>query len=125
MDHFKEEHPFLLTGLILFGGYIFLYLSLFSLPAIPFRFAGGDAPTYLLNASRMLHGEVIYRDFFQFTPPATEVFYFLLFKIAGVRAWIPNMVLIGLGLGIAWLIIVISKPVLRGRAAYLPSVLFL
>lgn len=125
MDPFNEDHPFLLTGIILFGGYIFLYLSLFSLPATPFRFVGGDAPTYLLNASRMLRGEVIYRDFFQFTPPATEVFYFLLFKIAGVRAWIPNVVLIGLGLGIAWLLIVISKQVIHGWAAYLPAALFL
>lgn len=125
MDRFNEDHPFLLTGVILFGGSIYLYLSLFALPATPFRFAGGDAPTYLLNASRMLRGEVIYRDFFQFTPPATEVFYFLVFKIVGVRAWIPNLVLIGLGLGIAWLLIVISKLIIPGRAAYLPAVLFL
>ncbi|TAM80067.1 MAG: hypothetical protein EPN47_16370 [Acidobacteria bacterium] len=125
MDSFNEEHPFLLTALILIGGYIFLYFNLFSLPATPFHFLSGDATTYLFNARRMLRGEVIYRDFFQFTTPATEVFFLLLFKIAGVRAWIPNVVLIGLGLGIAWLMIVISKQVIPGRAAYLPAVLFL
>lgn len=125
MDPFNEDHPFLLTGLFLFGGYIFLYLSLFSLPATPFHFLPGDATTYLFNACRMLRGEVIYRDFFQFTPPATEVFYLTLFKIVGVRAWIPNVVLIGLGLAIAWLITVISKQVISGLAAYLPAALFL
>jgi hypothetical protein len=125
MKFSSENRPHLFTALILLGGYIFLYLSLFSLPAIPIRFVGGDAPTYLLNASRMLRGEVIYRDFFQFTPPATEVFYFLLFKIFGVRAWIPNVTLIVLGLSITYLMVSISRKVISGVAAYLPAALFL
>ena len=114
-----------MTAAILLGGFFFLYLSLFFLPAIPIHFLPGDATTYLFNACRMLRGKVIYRDFFEFTPPATEVFYFLMFKVFGVRAWIPNVVLIGLGLSIAWLMIVISKNVIPGKAAYLPAALFL
>jgi len=114
-----------MTASILLGGFAFLYLSLFRLPAIPMHFPFGDATTYLFNACRMVRGELIYRDFFQFTPPATETFYFLVFKIAGIHAWVPNVVLIGLGLGIAWLMIVISKSVIPGKAAYLPAALFL
>lgn len=125
MEFLGKKRTFPLTASILLGGFVFLYLSLFYLPATPIHFNGGDATTYLFNATRMLHGKVIYRDFFEFTPPATEVFYFLVFKIFGVHAWIPNAVLVVLGLSIAWLMIVISKSVIPGKAAYLPAALFL
>jgi hypothetical protein len=125
MELFGKDRPYLLTAVILIGGFVFLYLSLFSLPAIPNHFLPGDATTYLFNARRMMRGEVIYRDFFEFTPPATETFYFVLFEIFGIHACIPNIVLIGLGLGLAWLMIVISRNVIPGKAAYLPAALFL
>lgn len=125
MGLFGEDQPVLLTALVLIGGFVFLYLNLLSLPATSYHFLPGDATICLFNVRRMLSGEVIYRDFFQFTPPAIEVFYFLLFGIFGVQAWIPDLVLIVLGLAIAWLVIVISKQVISGRAAYLPAVLFL
>ena len=102
----------------------FLYLSLFILPRTPIYLAE-DPQIYLLNATRMLEGQVIYRDFFQFTPPGTESVYFLLFKLFSVRAWIPNVVLIFLGLGMAWVTIETSKRVVSGRAVFLPSFLFL
>ena len=50
---------------------LFLYLDIFVLPATPIRFSG-DHWTYLQNGARMLRGELIYRDFFQFTPPQGE-----------------------------------------------------
>lgn len=114
-----------MTASILLGGCVFLYLCLFRLPAVPIHFAITDATTYMYNACRMLRGKMMYRDFFEFTPPATETFYFLVFKALGVHAWIPNVVLIGLGLGIAWVMIVISRSVIPGKAAYLPAALFL
>lgn len=120
----QERYP-LLTAAVMIGGFVLLYLSLFYPGFTPIHLTGGDAPTYLLNARRMLRGEVIYRDFFQFTPPATETFFFILFKIFGVHAWIPNLVLIVLGLLIAWVMIVISRTVISGKAAYLPAALFL
>jgi len=125
MDLLDRERNFYVTAAFLVAGLIFLYLSLFYPGLIPAYFTGGDAPTYLLNAARMLRGEVIYRDFFQFTPPATETLFFVLFKIFGIHAWIPNFVLIVIGLFIAWLMIVISRSVISGRSANLPAALFL
>lgn len=125
MQLFGKERSFPMTVYFLLGSFVFLYFSLFYLPATPIHFGGGDAPNYMFNAWRMLRGKMIYRDFFEFTPPGTEVFYFLVFKIFGVHSWIPNVVLTGLGLSIAWLIIVISKAVIPGKAAYLPAALFL
>ncbi len=93
-------------------------------PAVPVAPAN-DAALYMENAVRMLHGEVIYRDFFQFTPPGTECVYWFLFRIFGIRAWIGDAVLVLLGTGLAWLSLAISRKILKGRMAFLPGVLFL
>ncbi len=107
----------------LLGGLGFLYLNLFILPHIPI-FLAEDPQIYLANATRMLEGQVIYRDFFQLTPPGAELIYVALFKLFGPRAWIPNAVLLLLGLILAWLSVEISKKVVKGWAAFLPGLLF-
>ncbi len=109
---------------LLLGALAFLYLNLFLLPCTPI-WRGGDQTIQLLNAMRMLEGQVIYRDFFQFTLPGTELVYFALFKVFGLRPWIPNAMLVVLGLGLTWLSLRISKKVIRGWAALLPAILFL
>lgn len=103
----------------------FLYLELFVLPATPIAGTDHDQSLYLHNAMRMFDGQMIYRDFFQFTPPGTELVYLALFKLFGVRAWIPNATLVVLGLSLTWLCVFISRKVLSGLAAYLPGLLFL
>jgi hypothetical protein len=101
-----------------------LYLVAFVFPGTPI-YQGDTAPIFLLEATKMLEGQVMYRDFFQFTLPGTQVFYLLLFKLFGVRAWIPSAVWVVLGVGLAWACVAISKQLLRGAAVYLPGVLFL
>ncbi len=108
----------------LFGSLVFLYLHLFILPRTPI-YRVSDGLIYLQNAAKMFEGQVIYRDFFQFSPPATELVYFALFNLFGMRAWIPNALLLLLGVGFAWLSLVISRQLMRGAAAMLPGVLFL
>ena len=110
--------------LILLTAGLFLYLQVFISPDIP-RCASGDQAIYLHNAARMLEGEMIYRDFNQFTPPATEVVYLMLFGLFGVRAWIPQGMLILIGITLAWLSIAVSEKVMTGPAVYLPGFLFL
>lgn len=108
----------------LLGCAAFLYFSLFVFPRVPI-FLAEDPQIYLLNAARMLEGQVIYRDFFQFTSPGTELVYFVLFKLLGPRAWIPNAVLVILGVGYAWLIMKISETVAQRWASLLAGLLFL
>ncbi|HZT69111.1 MAG TPA: hypothetical protein VFC10_05105 [Terriglobia bacterium] len=124
MDSVKGRTDVRLTIGVLVAGFIFLYLNLFYLPNTPIYLLV-DQVTQLFDARRMLAGEVIYRDFFQVTPPGTQLVYLLLYKFFGVRAWIPNAMLIVLGLAVMWLMIVISRKVLPGKAALLPAVLFL
>lgn len=119
-----RRNLFGLAVLLLAGAFVFLYLNLFYLPNIPVNLFV-DQFILLSDAKRMFHGQMIYRDFFQFTLPATQVWYFFLFKVFGVRAWIPDAMLVVLGLGNMALIIAIARKVIPGKAALLPALLFL
>jgi hypothetical protein len=101
-----------------------LYLDAFIFPHTPI-YQGDTAPIFLLEATKMLQGQMIYRDFFQFTLPGTQLSYLLLFKCFGVRAWIPSATWVALGTALACTSYVISKQILRGSLVYLPSLLFL
>ncbi|HXH47838.1 MAG TPA: hypothetical protein VNM47_00560 [Terriglobia bacterium] len=101
-----------------------LYFQLFIFPNVPLL-AQGDQSIYLLNARRMLQGQVIYRDFFHFTLPGTESTYYLLFKLFGVRAWIPNAMLVLMGMGLVGLSVAISRKLMSGPTVFLPAALFL
>ncbi len=103
---------------------IFIFLQVFSLPCTP-RLATGDQAIYLHNATRVLDGELIFRDYDHFTLPGTDVVYAALFKCFGVRAWIPQAVLVFLGTVMVWLIISISEKLMRGTIVYLPALLFI
>jgi len=104
---------------------VFFYLQLFVLPATPIIGTDSDQSLYLHNATRMLNGQMMYRDFFQFTPPGTELAYLTLFRLLGAHAWIPNLTLVALGVALTWLYVYISRQVLLGLTAYLPGCLFL
>ena len=72
----------------------------------------------------MLEGEMIYRDFFEFTFPGTQLVYLMLFKLVGVRSWIPNVMLVLLGVSLAGVGYLLSRQVVTGLTALLPSLLF-
>jgi len=111
-------------GLSLVASCLFVYLLVFIRLDAP-RAASGDQAIYLHHATRYLEGELIYRDFAHFTPPGTDLIYAGLFKLLGVRAWIPQVALILIGASLAWLSTVISKRLVKGAAVYLPGFLFL
>jgi len=121
-SHKRPVRPLAIA--VLAGGFVFLYFSLFYLPDIPIHLLT-DQVTLLFDARQMLDGRMIYRDFFQFTLPGTQVVYFGLFKMFGVRTWIPNAMLIVLGLSIMVLMVVIGRKVVPARAALLAAALFL
>jgi hypothetical protein len=73
----------------------------------------------------MYQGEMIYRDFFEFVTPGTALVHFFLFKLFGLRLWIHNLLSLLLGLGLAWLGVVIAKKLMRPSLALLPSAIFL
>lgn len=111
-----------LALLILVLGVV-VHLCTFIWPTVPI-YQGYNAPIFLTGAMRMAEGQLIYRDFFELTFPGAELFYLGLFKIFGVHAWIPNAVLVALGMSLAWLGMVISRRVLHGPLVVLPSIAF-
>jgi hypothetical protein len=113
-----------LTFLVVALSCIFVYFQVFVLPSTP-RVASGDQAIYLHDATRMLNGEIIYRDYDHFTFPGTDVVYAALFKCFGVRAWIPQAMLVVLGTSMVWLIIFVSQKLISGSSAYLPALLFI
>jgi Dolichyl-phosphate-mannose-protein mannosyltransferase len=118
-----EDH--FLTPLILLGtSAAYLYLNLFVLPGTPILLSG-DQVFFWMNGQRILHGELPYRDFFQFTPPGTDLVYFLVFKVFGPRIWIVNAVVLLLGVVLCWVCFEIARRLMDRGLAVLATLLFL
>jgi hypothetical protein len=104
---------------------IFLYTHLFIFPATPI-FYEEDHLIFLQDAWKMYEGNLIYRDFFQFTFPGTQLIYLFLFSIFGTKFWLLNFVIMGIGLISVCLTLVISKRVINEKwMSYLPVCLYL
>lgn len=101
-----------------------LYLNLFVFPAIPI-YLDGDQTFFWEYALRILHGERVYLDFFQFTPPGTDFYYLVLFKLFGARLWVINFGILLLGVALCWLCFSIARRLVNNRQALLASFFFL
>lgn len=104
--------------------FAFTYLHVFIFPITPVV-PWGDQSIFLLEARHLLAGLTLYRDVFEFNTPGTPAVYWSLFGLFGVRTWIPDLMLVLLGVGLAGVTTVISRQLIRGPAAFLPAILFL
>ena len=111
------------VGLLL-GSAVYLWANLFANLSTPFLLSG-DQVFFWMDAQRMLHGEGIYRDFFQFTPPGIDLVYWSAFEVFGPRIWVPNLVVLVLGLSFCLLCWYISRSIMSPSRAALVTALFL
>jgi len=111
--------PVLLVGIPLY-----LYVNLFAFRNIPFHL-DGDQTFFWAYALRMLHGDLIYRDFFQFTPPGTDLFFLALFKLFGPRIWVMNSAVLLLGAALCGICFSIAKRLMDRDMAMLATLFFL
>ncbi len=111
------------TALLLSASAVYLYLLLFYLPFTPI-YVDVDAATFLADSVRMLHGRLPYRDFFEFVPAGTDLVFYPLFKVFGPRVWIPDLLLLLMGVAFAWLALAISRRVVGPSLVLLPGLLF-
>ena len=109
---------------VLLGSGLYLCFELFSLRGTPFLL-GGDEQVFWMNALRMMHGELPYRDFFEFTPPGTDVVYLGAFATFGARIWVPNIVQLLLGITLTCLCFHIARSIMKPAAAAFAAALFL
>ena len=117
------EKPNWLQPSILFGISLYLYAQLFSSRGVPFL-SKGDQTFFWVYAERILRGEWPYRDFFQFTPPGTDLFFATLFKLFGSRIWVMNFSVILVGVALSWLCFQLAKQLMDQRMAALTTLLF-
>jgi hypothetical protein len=111
------------AGLLL-GCSVYLYANLFASLDTPFLL-GGDQVFFWMGAQRLLHGEQIYRDFFQFNPPGADLLYLSVFKLFGPRIWTPNLVVLALGIVLCLLCLRISRSIMQRSQAALATSLYL
>ena len=106
------------------GALAFLYLRTVLLPATPFV-GTGDQTLFFSRAVRILHGQVLYRDFFELVTPGTDLLYAAGFHLFGIHAWMIPAWTIAFGLTLACVITYIASRMLHGRLILLPALLFL
>jgi hypothetical protein len=106
------------------GAAAFLYLRTFLLPGTPFV-AHDDQTLFFARATHILQGQVIYRDFFEFVPPGTELLYAAGFRIFGVHAWLLQAWSIALGLALFSAVTLLARRIFNGPLILLPGLLFL
>lgn len=111
--------------LVFLLAFIYLYFILFVPPWTPIATGIDDDKLFLYEATGILKGEVIYRDFFEFYFPGTQAFYALVILLVGPRAWIPNVCLVSLGIGFVWASIVLSRKLIGRAGMFLPGLIFL
>ena len=106
------------------GVALYLYVNLFVFPRIPILLTG-DQLYFWMDGQRILHGELPYRDFFQFTPPGTDLLYFSVFKLLGPHVWVTNMVVLALGVALCGVCLSIAMQMMELDLALPATILFL
>ncbi len=125
MEMLREQKWFSPTTVLFFAVCaVYIYSHVFLWPDLPI-FYENDHTALLNDAKRMFDGEVIYKDFFEFTFPGAASIYYLLFQVFGPRFWVLDLVIFLCGLASALTCYAISKRLLGNTVyALLPPALF-
>lgn len=83
----------------------------------------GDQVGFFNAGSRIVLGQLPYRDYFQIVLPGTDLTYALLISRFGLQLWIPNLVMACLVAMTALLMTLIASHLMRGPVVLLPGLL--
>ena len=103
---------------------VYSYLNLFTLHGTPYLL-GGDQVYLWTGAEQILRGQVIYRDFFQYTTPGADLVFAAFFRVFGASIWVTNLVVLVLGVVTACVGFSVSRKLMRVEMAAICTVLFL
>jgi len=110
--------------LLLGAAALYLYINLFTFSNTP-TLLEGDQNCFWEYALRMLQGERVYRDFFQFTTPGTDVVFLVLFRLFGPNIWVTDMAVIILGVALCWVCFELAIRIMPRSWAILATLGFL
>jgi hypothetical protein len=102
---------------------VFAYLLLFLLPFTPI-FSETDQLIFIHEGTRLLQGDVMYRDFFQFTFPGAQAFYAVVLSVFGEQYWVLPASVIVLSAVLAALCLKLSRAAIGGWIYLLPPAIF-
>ena len=103
---------------------VYLYLNLFTIQGTPYLL-GGDQVYLWMGAQRLLNGQVLYRDFFQYTTPGADLVFAVFLRVFGASIWVTNLVVLLLGVATGCVGFVLSRKLMRVEMAAICTALFL
>jgi hypothetical protein len=120
----RAQNPGFALNATLLGCFAFAscFFRLFIFPAVPLLPAG-DALFFFVGGSRIVAGQLPYRDFFEILPVGTDLVYAAAIKLFGFWAWIPGVAMSCLAAGIVSLTTLIARRMLREAPVALPGLL--
>lgn len=118
----RSHPPVLLAALLSLFAFAVCYSRSFILPNVPLL-PGGDQLSFVSAGSRIIAGELPYRDFFEKLPVGTDLTYALLIKWFGLHTWIPGLVMACLAAAIVLVMTVAAGHLMRGPIIVLPGLL--
>jgi hypothetical protein len=104
--------------------FLVCYFRAFIFPHVPIVL-WGDQIGFFDDGSRIVNGQLPYRDFFQIVPPGTDLTYALLIRSFGWSGWIPNLLMAFLAALMAALIVLVARRLMVGAVTLMPALLFM
>jgi hypothetical protein len=98
------------------------YFRSFIFPHVPLL-PGGDGIGFFVAGSRIVVGQLPYRDFFEIVPVGTDLTYAVLIKWFGFYTWVPGLVMDCLAAAIVIFMTLIAARLMQGFAIVLPGLL--
>ena len=83
-----------------------------------------DHHIFLYEGMRLFQGDRMYADFFEFTFPGSQAFYWCAFSLFGLRYWILGATIIAIAGASAWMCLAIAKRVIGGCFYFLPALVY-
>ena len=109
----------ILLGLVVFT---LCYFRSFIFPNVPLL-PGGDGLGFYVAGSRIVAGQLPYRDFFEIVPVGIDLTYALMIKAFGFNTWTLGLVMDCLAAVTAILMTLIAARLMRGFVILLPGLL--
>lgn len=107
------------AGWLLLGIAVFAYLL-----AFPPTLNQSDESLFLYGAKRILQGQALYRDFFEFITPAGFYFFALVYAVGGTTLQAARAAMTAVNALSAVLIFVLARKVTGGQEAVIAAVVF-
>jgi hypothetical protein len=115
-----SPYPALTAALLSLFTFASCYFRSFIFPHLPLL-PGGDGLGFFVAGSRMVAGQLPYRDFFEILPVGTDLVYAALIKCFGFYTWVPGLVVACLAAAVVMLTTLAACRLTRGLAVVLPG----